>query len=180
MTKLVFWLLTFCHSCSDFISVTHSCIISMYVLLIVFRCGVTAIAVCDSQYVSYNWYLHVPTVLKSGSLNVLEPSGPVMGLLYLFFLRISTSTSSSITLLQACLHLSVNSKLFSGNISLVRLHHIYTVFHSEELLKATESHAVITFLFQINTTILIFYDAFYIANIKQVLKKLYIKQLKIL
>ena len=28
--------------------------------------------------------LHVPIVLKSGSLNLLEPSGPVMGLLYLF------------------------------------------------------------------------------------------------
>ena len=26
--------------------------------------------------------LHVPIVLKSGSLNLLEPSGPVMGLLY--------------------------------------------------------------------------------------------------
>jgi hypothetical protein len=30
------------------------------------------------------YHLHVPTVLKSGSLNLLEPSGPVMGSLYLF------------------------------------------------------------------------------------------------
>jgi len=29
----------------------------------------------------------MPSVLKSGSLNLLEPSGPVMGLLYLFFIR---------------------------------------------------------------------------------------------
>jgi len=29
------------------------------------------------------YHLHVPTVLKSGSLNLLEPSGPVKGLLYL-------------------------------------------------------------------------------------------------
>jgi hypothetical protein len=28
-------------------------------------------------------HLHVPIVLKSGSLNILEPSGPVQGLLYL-------------------------------------------------------------------------------------------------
>jgi hypothetical protein len=28
--------------------------------------------------------LHMPIVLKSGSLNLLEPSGPVMGLLYLY------------------------------------------------------------------------------------------------
>jgi hypothetical protein len=34
---------------------------------------------------AYSWqpyHLHVPTVLQSGSLNLLEPSGPVMGLLY--------------------------------------------------------------------------------------------------
>jgi hypothetical protein len=29
------------------------------------------------------YHLHVQIVLKSGSLNLLEPSGPVMGLLYL-------------------------------------------------------------------------------------------------
>jgi len=37
---------------------------------------------------AYGWqpyHLHVPIVLKSGSLNLLEPSGPVMGLFYLFF-----------------------------------------------------------------------------------------------
>jgi hypothetical protein len=28
--------------------------------------------------------LHVPIVLKSGSFNLLDPSGPVMGLLYLY------------------------------------------------------------------------------------------------
>ena len=34
------------------------------------------------------YHLHVPTVLKCGSLNLLEPSGPVMGLLFilLFYL----------------------------------------------------------------------------------------------
>jgi hypothetical protein len=30
------------------------------------------------------YHLHVPTVLISGSLNLLEPSGPVQGWLYLF------------------------------------------------------------------------------------------------
>jgi hypothetical protein len=34
------------------------------------------------------YHLHVPIVLKSGSLNLLEPSEPVMGLLYLFYGRI--------------------------------------------------------------------------------------------
>jgi hypothetical protein len=31
-------------------------------------------------------HLHVPIVLKSWSLNLLEPSGPVQGLLYLYLL----------------------------------------------------------------------------------------------
>ena len=31
------------------------------------------------------YYLHVPTVLKPRNLNLLEPSGPVQELLYLFF-----------------------------------------------------------------------------------------------
>ena len=31
----------------------------------------------------------MPIVLKSGNLNLLEPSGPVMGLLYLFFIYIT-------------------------------------------------------------------------------------------
>jgi hypothetical protein len=35
--------------------------------------GVKAAGVCGSQ----PYYLHVPTVLKSGSLGLLEPSGPV-------------------------------------------------------------------------------------------------------
>ena len=30
------------------------------------------------------YHLHVPIVLKSGSFNFLEPSGPVLGLLYLY------------------------------------------------------------------------------------------------
>ena len=29
------------------------------------------------------YHIHVPTVLKSGRFNILEPSGPVLGLLYL-------------------------------------------------------------------------------------------------
>jgi len=36
------------------------------------------------------YHIHVPTVLKSGSLSLLEPqslSRPVMGLLYLFYLQ---------------------------------------------------------------------------------------------
>jgi hypothetical protein len=32
------------------------------------------------------FHFHVPIVLKSGSLNLLEPSGPVQGLLYLLAL----------------------------------------------------------------------------------------------
>jgi len=37
---------------------------------------------CACGWQSY--HLHVPNVLKSGSLNLLEPSGPVMGLLLLW------------------------------------------------------------------------------------------------
>jgi hypothetical protein len=36
--------------------------------------------------------LHVPVVLKSGSLNLLGPPRPVMGLLYLYFWHIVNST----------------------------------------------------------------------------------------
>jgi len=32
-------------------------------------------------YIRQPYHFHVPTVLKSGSLNLLEPSGPVQGLL---------------------------------------------------------------------------------------------------
>jgi hypothetical protein len=32
-------------------------------------------------------YLHVPIFLISGSLNLLEPSGPVMGLLYHYLIQ---------------------------------------------------------------------------------------------
>jgi hypothetical protein len=35
-------------------------------------------------YGSQTYHLHVPIVMKSGSLNLPEPSGPVMGLLYIF------------------------------------------------------------------------------------------------
>jgi len=42
---------------------------------------------------TYSWepyHLHLPTVLKYRSLNLLEPSGPVQGLLYLYAVVIST------------------------------------------------------------------------------------------
>jgi len=41
------------------------------------------------------YYFRVPIVLKSGSLNLLEPSGPVMGLLYLYLLSLSDAVWSS-------------------------------------------------------------------------------------
>jgi hypothetical protein len=37
------------------------------------------------------YHLHVPIVFKSGSLSLLEPSRPVMGLLYLFILLNSSN-----------------------------------------------------------------------------------------
>ena len=52
-------------------------------------CGVKAAGAYGRQ----PYHLHVPTVLKSGSLNVLEPSGPVQacaGIAVSFFLLIIT------------------------------------------------------------------------------------------
>jgi hypothetical protein len=72
---------------------------------------------------AYSWqpyHLHVVTVLKSGSLKVLEPSGPVQACsgiaLFIFKVRIGVGSSQHIHLksliwLHTCLHLSVNSKL---------------------------------------------------------------------
>jgi hypothetical protein len=55
-------------------------------------------------------HLHVPIVMKSGSLNLLEPSGPVMGLLYyqqyaliLFYVLAPTCFGSSLSSSGSCL-----------------------------------------------------------------------------
>ena len=39
------------------------------------------------------YHLHVTIVLKTGSLNLLEPSGPVQGLLYLYHCKAHGTTA---------------------------------------------------------------------------------------
>jgi hypothetical protein len=54
---------------------------------------------------TYGWQLynlHVPIIWKSWSLNLLEPSGPLQGLLYLFYIEIGEKERRSLTLEATC------------------------------------------------------------------------------
>ena len=93
-----------------------------------------------------------------------NPQGPVQAssgiALFIFKVRIGVGSSQHIHLksliyLHACLHVSVNSKLLQ--VIYLRLLWLgYITFPLFSLWRITESHNVITCLFQINTTIVLF------------------------
>jgi len=73
-----------------------------------------------------------PIVLKSGSFNLLEPSGPVMGLLYLYFL----SSAHPCIHIQQCPHLYtiVSEAVGSSEVS-------------EQIYQTTRRHILQYFIF---------------------------------
>jgi hypothetical protein len=68
----------------------------------------------------------VPIVIKSGSFNLLEPSGPVQGWLYLLH-----TVPKLITLLQAI----VNRNSLDRGGSVIRYNHIFDISNSGFVLK---------------------------------------------